>query len=71
MMAERLVPRLVAYGHSWVGGAGATSSARGLVAVAVSRLGIAADNLAVGGSSSTETAARLVDEAPPASRLYL
>lgn len=48
--------RLVAYGHSWVAGDGATRPERRLVDVAALRMGLTPVNLGIGGSSSGQTA---------------
>lgn len=55
---------LVAYGHSWIDGDGASGPDRNLVSVAAARLGLIAVNRGVGGSRSVETAL-VVDAEPP------
>jgi len=62
---------LIAYGHSWVQGDGASRPARRFVDVVSRRLGCTATNLGVGGTLSTDTAELLSRQPPPASRLYL
>lgn len=56
---------LVAYGHSWIDGDGASGPERNLVSVAAVRLGLAAANRGVGGSRSVETAALVAADPPP------
>jgi lysophospholipase L1-like esterase len=63
--------RLTAYGHSWVGGAGATREDRGFVEVAARGLGMRPDNRGVGGSLSTDTSDGLTREPAPASECYV
>lgn len=65
------MPGLVAYGHSWVGGAGASTPSLGFVELVAARLGCAATNLGVGGSLSTDTADLLMRAPAPTSGLYL
>ncbi len=62
---------LVAYGHSWVGGAGASSSSCSFLELAARRLGCTAVNLGLGGSLSTDTADLLSRSPAPPARLYL
>lgn len=62
---------MVAYGHSWVDGDGASSVETSFASVAAGRLGILLDNRAVGGSSSVSTAELLAAEPPPAAECYL
>lgn len=63
---------LVAYGHSWIDGDGASGPERNLVSLAAARLGLAAVNRGVGGSRSGETAALVdADPPPPAARAVL
>lgn len=63
--------RLVSYGHSWVDGDGASSPGSCLAALAASALGFELDNRAVGGSSSTGTAALVRADPPPPAGAYL
>ncbi|MDQ3028662.1 MAG: hypothetical protein M3R09_01235, partial [Actinomycetota bacterium] len=62
---------LIAYGHSWVQGDGASRPARRFVDVVSRRLGCTATNFGVGGTLSTDTTELLSREPPPASRLFL
>lgn len=62
---------LVAYGHSWVDGDGASQLSRKLVQSAARDLGLELDNRAVGGSSSKETAILLSAEPSPRADIYL
>lgn len=62
---------LVAYGHSWVDGDGASSRAACFAALAASELGLALDNRGVGGSRSSATAELITSDAPPAAVLYV
>jgi len=63
--------RLVAYGHSWVAGDGATRPELRLVDVAAARTGLTPVNLGVGGSSSSQTAELVRREGAPAAEAYL
>ncbi|MFX1818583.1 SGNH/GDSL hydrolase family protein [Pseudarthrobacter sp. CC4] len=63
--------RLLAYGHSWVDGDGATSRSACLAARVARELGLELDNRGVGGSSSTGTAALVRQDPPRPARLYL
>lgn len=65
------VRRMVAYGHSWIDGAGASSSESGFAAQAAVQLGLGLDNRGVGGSSSTGTAELVAVDPPPLAALYL
>lgn len=58
------MPTLIAYGHSYVQGDGATTASRRFVDTAASLLGYTAINNGVGGSLSTQTA-ELVRLNPP------
>lgn len=62
---------IVAYGHSWVDGDGASSVETNFATLAAGRLGILLDNRAVGGSASDSTAKLLIAEPPPAAECYL
>ena len=62
--------QLIAYGHSWVFGTGATLPERNLVTLVARELDLAADNRGVSSSLSTETAA-LVATGAPAANVYL
>lgn len=62
---------MVAYGHSWVDGDGASSAESSFATLAAGRLGILLDNRAVGGSASVSTAELLTAEPPPAAECYL
>lgn len=62
---------LVAYGHSWVDGDGASSRAAGFAALAATELGLALDNRGVGGSGSSATAELITSDPPPAAVLYV
>jgi lysophospholipase L1-like esterase len=70
-MVEPGSARLTAYGHSWVGGAGATREAGGFVEVAARGVGLRPDNRGVGGSLSTDTSDGLAREPAPASACYV
>jgi lysophospholipase L1-like esterase len=65
------VPRLTAYGHSWVEGDGASTPAHRMVDVAARLLGMVPCNRGVGGSSSLQTAALVLRQPPPSSPVYL
>jgi lysophospholipase L1-like esterase len=56
---------LTAYGHSWVGGAGASSPATRLVDRTAAALGLAVDNRGVSGTVSTDTAELIRRHPPP------
>jgi lysophospholipase L1-like esterase len=58
------VPVLAAYGHSWVKGSAATTTAKRFVNIAATRLGFALENMGIGGSLSVETA-EMVTARPP------
>lgn len=60
---------LVAYGHSWVDGDGASSEAAGFAALAARELGLTLDNRGVGGSGSSATAELIASDPPPAAVL--
>jgi lysophospholipase L1-like esterase len=62
---------LVAYGHSWVDGDGASSRAAGFAALAARELGLILDNRGVGGSGSSATAELVASDPPPAAVLYV
>ncbi|MBA3524971.1 MAG: SGNH/GDSL hydrolase family protein [Geodermatophilaceae bacterium] len=62
---------LVAYGHSWVQGDGASRPERAFVDVAARELGVVATNLGVGGTASADVHSRLRGEPAPVSRQYL
>lgn len=62
---------MVSYGHSWVNGDGASSRTSCLAYLVAGRLGLELDNRAVGGSSSTGTAALTRSAPPPEAVLYL
>jgi hypothetical protein len=59
---------LIAYGHSWIQGDGASGPARRLVDVAAREFGCEPINLGVGGSASTDTADLVGREPPPPRR---
>ena len=63
--------RLVAYGHSWVAGDGATRPERVLVDVAARQLDLEPVNLGVGGSHSVQTAELVRQRGVPDAGLYL
>jgi lysophospholipase L1-like esterase len=63
--------RLVAYGHSWVQGDGASDPSLRMVDLAAKALGLRRCNLGVGGSSTIETAALVREQPPPPARLYV
>ena len=63
--------RMVSYGHSWVDGDGASSREACLAAQTAALLGLRLSNRAVGGSSSTGTAALVHATPPPQAHLYL
>ena len=63
--------RLTAYGHSWVQGDGASTSATRMVDVAARALGLDADNRGVGGTLSTDTAVMVAAQPPPVAAVYL
>ncbi|MCQ6273256.1 SGNH/GDSL hydrolase family protein [Pseudarthrobacter sp. R1] len=63
--------RMVSYGHSWVDGDGASADGTCLAALVAARLGLELDNRGVGGSSSTGTAALVLQDTPPPAVLYL
>lgn len=71
MTPPQAPPRLVAYGHSWVGGAGASAPEQCLVQIAARLLGVTAVNLGVGGSSSAGTANLVTQQSVPAASVYL
>jgi lysophospholipase L1-like esterase len=62
---------MLAYGHSWVDGDGASGAEARLAAQAAAGLGLWLDNRGVGGSSSTGTAALVRADPPPAASAYL
>ena len=62
---------LVAYGHSWVQGDGASDPSLRMVDLAAQALGLGQCNLGVGGSSTIETAALVGQQPPPPAQLYL
>jgi len=62
---------LIAYGHSWVHGTGASRPACRFVDVASRRLACEPTNLGVGGTLSTDTADLVTRKPPPLSRLYV
>ncbi|MET4589702.1 SGNH/GDSL hydrolase family protein [Arthrobacter sp. 754] len=62
---------MVAYGHSWVDGDGASAATSCLAALVAAGLDLELDNRGVGGSSSTGTAALVRAYPPPPARLYL
>ncbi|TDE01989.1 GDSL-type esterase/lipase family protein [Jiangella asiatica] len=62
---------LTAYGHSWVGGAGASSVATRLVNLTARALGLDADNRGVSGTASTETAELVRRQPPPPAAAFL
>jgi lysophospholipase L1-like esterase len=62
---------MVAYGHSWVQGDGASGPSRRMVDLAARSLALSPCNLGVGGSSTTETATQLTERPPPSAQLYL
>jgi len=64
-------PTLVAYGHSWVAGDGATTSERVLVDVAARQLGLEPVKLGVGGSHSVQTAELVRQRGAPEAACYL
>jgi lysophospholipase L1-like esterase len=66
-----MTSRLVAYGHSWVAGDGATKPERVLVDVAAGQLGLEPENLGVGGSHSVQTAELVRKMGVPDATLYL
>lgn len=63
--------KMVAYGHSWVDGDGASAADNRLAAKTAAGLGLELDNRGVGGSSSTGTAALVRADPPPPARAYL
>jgi lysophospholipase L1-like esterase len=63
--------RLVAYGHSWVQGDGASDPSRRMVDLVAKALGLEQCNLGVGGSSTIETAALVCQQPPPPALAYL
>jgi lysophospholipase L1-like esterase len=63
--------RMVSYGHSWVDGDGASSTAASLAARVARELELELDNRGVGGSSSSGTAALVAADPPPPAVLYL
>lgn len=63
--------QMVAYGHSWVDGDGASAPDTCLAAKTAAGLGLALDNRGVGGSSSTGTATLVRADPPPPAGLYL
>ncbi|MEV7605900.1 SGNH/GDSL hydrolase family protein [Paenarthrobacter sp. NPDC089322] len=63
--------KLVCYGHSWVAGDGASFPGASLAAIVSRRWGLALDNRAVGGSSSTETVSLLQSAPPPVASAYI
>jgi len=66
-----VIPRLVAYGHSWVAGDGATRPERRLVDVAAGQLHLEPVNLGVGGSASAQTAELVRRTAVPCAAAYV
>ena len=62
---------MVAYGHSWVDGDGASAAASCLAALVAAGLDLELDNRGVGGSSSTGTAALVQADPPPPATAYL
>jgi lysophospholipase L1-like esterase len=62
---------LAAYGHSWVQGSAAATTAKRFVNLATSRLGLALENKGVGGALSTETAGILSARPPAAAEFYV
>ncbi|NOJ58905.1 SGNH/GDSL hydrolase family protein [Arthrobacter sp. 260] len=62
---------MVAYGHSWVDGDGASSVETSFATLAARQLGILLDNRAAGGSASVSTAELLATEPPPVAECYL
>ncbi|WP_162605981.1 SGNH/GDSL hydrolase family protein [Jiangella aurantiaca] len=62
---------LTAYGHSWVGGAGASAPTTRLVDRTARALGLRVDNRGVSGTASPDTAALIRREPPPPSAAFL
>jgi len=62
---------MVAYGHSWVDGDGASTAAACIAALVAAGLDLELDNRGVGGTSSTGTAALVRAYPPPPATLYL
>lgn len=62
---------LIAYGHSWTAGDGASSAALCFAAQSASDLGLDLDNRGVGGSGSAATAESIAVVPPPAAALYV
>lgn len=58
-------PTLIAYGHSWAFGTGASERERGFAALAARTLRLRRDDRAVSGSLSSETARLVTSHAPP------
>jgi lysophospholipase L1-like esterase len=65
------MPRLAAYGHSWVAGEAASHADRGLTELAAAHLGMSPVNRGVGGSSAPETAALVLREGVVRANAYL
>ncbi len=63
--------RLLAYGHSWVDGDGASARQRAFAALAARQLGLTLSNRAIGGSASGATAATVTSDPPPTAAVYL
>lgn len=66
-----MVGILVAYGHSWAFGTGASRGDLGFVARAAGGLGLRPDNRGESGSLSTETARLVAISPPPAAALFV
>lgn len=62
---------LTAYGHSWVGGAGASAPTTRLVDRTARALGLRVDNRGVSGTASPDTADLIRREPPPPSAAFL
>ena len=62
---------MVAYGHSWVQGDGASDPRHRMVDLVARSLALSPCNLGVGGSSTTETATHIAKCPPPSAQLYL
>lgn len=62
---------LVAYGHSWVDGDGASERSRTFVESVGRALRMVVNNRAVGGSSSRDTKCLVAEEPPPRAAVYL
>jgi lysophospholipase L1-like esterase len=65
------VPTLLAYGHSYVDGDGASAPSRCFAALTAEALSYVLRNEAIGGSLSTRTAAQVTADRPSAADRYL